>query len=34
VTSPWELALRARLRSLDPALADYFSTIPAGSVEK
>jgi len=32
VTSPWELALRARLRSLDPALADYFSTIPAGSV--
>jgi hypothetical protein len=32
VTSPWELALRDRLRHLDPALADYFSTIPAGSV--
>ncbi len=32
MTSPWELALRGRLRSLDPALADYFSTIPAGSV--
>lgn len=32
MTSPWELALRGRLRALDPALADYFSTIPAGSV--
>jgi len=32
VTSPWELALRGRLRQLDPALADYFSTIPEGSV--
>lgn len=30
--SPWELELRGRLRQLDPALADYFSTIPAGSV--
>ncbi len=32
MTSPWELALRGRLRSLDPALADYFGTIPAGRV--
>jgi hypothetical protein len=32
VSSPWELALRDSLRRLDPALADYFSTIPAGSV--
>lgn len=31
MTSPWELALRGRLRSLDPALADCFSTIPSGS---
>jgi hypothetical protein len=32
VTSPWQLALGTRLRQLDPALATYFSTIPAGSV--
>lgn len=32
MTSPWELALRGRLRELDPALADYFSTIPSGAV--
>ena len=32
MTSPWELALRGRLRQLDPALVDYFSTIPAGRV--
>lgn len=32
MTSPWELALRGRLRQLDPALADYFSTIPEGSI--
>ena len=30
--SPWELELRGRLRQLDPALADYFSTIPEGRV--
>lgn len=32
MTSPWQLALGARLQELDPALADYFSTIPEGSV--
>jgi hypothetical protein len=32
MTSPWQLALGARLQQLDPALATYFSTIPAGSV--
>lgn len=32
MTSPWQLALGARLQQLDPALASYFSTIPAGSV--
>jgi hypothetical protein len=32
VTSPWQLALGARLHRLDPALVAYFSTIPAGSV--
>jgi hypothetical protein len=32
VTSPWQLALGVRLQELDPALATYFSTIPAGSV--
>lgn len=32
MTSPWQLALGARLQELDPALATYFSTIPAGSV--
>ncbi len=32
MSSPWELALRGRLRQLDPALADYFSTIPADRV--
>jgi hypothetical protein len=32
VTSPWQLALGARLDELDPALANYFSTIPVGSV--
>ena len=32
MTSPWQLALGARLQELDPALADYFSTIPEGTV--
>lgn len=32
MTSPWQLALGARLQQLDPALATYFSTIPVGSV--
>lgn len=32
MTSPWQLALGPRLEELDPALAAYFSTIPAGSV--
>lgn len=32
MTSPWQLALGTRLQDLDPALATYFSTIPAGSV--
>lgn len=29
--SPWRLALGPRLAELDPALASYFSAIPAGS---
>lgn len=32
MTSPWQLALGALLDELDPALANYFSTIPVGSV--
>ncbi|GHF09124.1 DUF4166 domain-containing protein [Pseudolysinimonas yzui] len=32
MTSPWQLALGTRLQQLDPALATYFSTVPAGSV--
>lgn len=31
MTSPWRLALGPRLAELDPALASYFSDIPAGS---
>jgi hypothetical protein len=32
VRSPWELALGDRLDDLDPALREYFSAIPPGSV--
>ncbi|WP_309708888.1 DUF4166 domain-containing protein [Pseudolysinimonas sp.] len=32
MTSPWQLALGVQLQELDPALATYFSTIPAGNV--
>lgn len=32
MSSPWRLALGPRLAELDPALASYFSDIPAGSV--
>jgi hypothetical protein len=32
VTSPWQLALGVRLQQLDPALTEYFSTIPEGRV--